>query len=814
MSKNNKAVQDSCQTMPVLPLRDIVVFPHMMVPLFIGRDISIKALDAAMEGKTQVLLVAQKIADEEQPLAENLYQIGTIINVVQLLKLPDGAVKVLVEGVGRGTIKQFVNTKNYFLAEVIQEQEIESSPSESSILKRTVKSQFDQYVKLGRKIPSELIASVLSIDESSNLTDVIAAHITLKIEDKQDLLATFDITKRLKSLIVLLEKEIDYLQIEKKIRTRVKRQMEKTQREYYLSEQKRAIEKELGEMDAASNDIDKIITRIKDAKMPQDVYEKCMSEVNKLKNMSPISAEATVSRNYLDWILSLPWYYDKPLKINLKQAEAVLEAEHFGLKEVKERILEYLAVQKRTKKIKGPVLCLVGPPGVGKTSLARSIANATGRKFLRISLGGVKDEAEIRGHRRTYIGAMPGKIIQKMAKATDKRALCLIDEIDKIGMDYRGDPAAALLEVFDPEQNYAFNDHYLEVDYDLSEVMFVATANTLDIPHALRDRLEVIRISGYTEDEKLHIATKHLIPKQLAANGLMPLEIELPSPVIKEIIRYYTRESGMRNLDREIAKICRKVVRNLASKRKVALPVTIKIDDLATYLGPKKFSSTITIKSNSIGQVKGLAWTEMGGEMLEIEAVTVPGKGKLVYTGQLGNVMKESIQAAFTVIKARAPLLGVETNYFDKNDFHIHVPEGATPKDGPSAGITMCVALASVILQLSVRSDLAMTGEITLRGEVLLIGGVKEKLLAAHRFGIKNIIIPAGNVKDLQNVPENIKKDLLIKPVEWIDEVLNEAIPGYAEKLAQHRANIEQGSQQKLTGKKIQKQLSAQSINL
>jgi ATP-dependent Lon protease len=774
---------------PVLPLRDVVVFPYMMVPLFVGRDRSIKALDIAMAADKQVLLATQKSATEDQPTPETIHQIGTVATVLQLLKLPDGTVKVLVEGVRRGKIIRFLESEAYFLADVEYVDDVGVQSRENEILVRSVKSQFDQYVKLNRKIPGEIAASVLAIEDAGRLSDIVTAHVGIKLEDKQTLLELTNITKRLEKLMALLENEIDLLQVEKKIRGRVKRQMEKTQREYYLNEQMKAIQKELGEIENSPNELDNLIKRVEKAGMTKEAKEKCDAEINKLKLMPPMSAEATVSRNYLDWMVSLPWHHSAALRINLKQAEEILEAEHFGLKEVKERILEYLAVQKRVKKLKGPILCLVGPPGVGKTSLGRSIAHATGRKFLRMSLGGVRDEAEVRGHRRTYIGAMPGKIIQKLAKVDVSNPFFLLDEIDKMAMDFRGDPAAALLEVLDPEQNHTFNDHYLEVDYDLSEIMFVATANTLDIPPALRDRLEIIRIPGYTEDEKVNIALRHLIPKQLEAAGLKASEISLPATTVQYIVRYYTREAGVRNLEREISKICRKVVKGILMKSQLHLEKPqVEIDDLEHYLGPRRYRYDISDQKDEIGQVKGLAWTEVGGEMLEIEAVTVPGKGKLIYTGQLGEVMQESIQAALTVMRERAPNLGIPKNFFEKNDIHIHVPEGATPKDGPSAGISMCTALASVLIELPVRADFAMTGEITLRGEVLPVGGIKEKLLAAHRGGVKNVIIPVENVKDLREIPDNIKQDLDIKPVRWIDEVLTYTLKGYAEQLAhQHK---------------------------
>lgn len=769
-------------SIPVLPLRDVVVYPYMVVPLFVGRERSIKALEVAMAADKQILLVTQKNATEDQPNEKSIYQVGTIATVLQLLKLPDGTVKVLVEGVKRGNIVRFIENKDYFLADVELIEDANTNDREVEIFIRSLKSQFEQYVKLNRKIPAEIMASILSIEDGSRLGDTVSAHLSIKQEEKQKLLEINSLPKRLERLMALLENEIDLLQVEKKIRGRVKRQMEKTQREYYLNEQIKAIQKELNEIENIPNEFEGIAKKIEQAGMPAEAREKCVLELNKLKAMPMQSAEATVSRNYLDVMLSLPWSKRSSAKVNLASAEKILEAEHYGLKEVKERIIEYLAVQKRVKKLKGPILCLVGPPGVGKTSLGQSIANATGRKFIRMSLGGVRDEAEIRGHRRTYIGAMPGKIIQKLAKSGVNNPLFLLDEIDKMSMDFRGDPASALLEVLDPEQNFSFNDHYLEVDYDLSKIMFVATANTLDIPPALRDRMETIRLPGYTEDEKVNIAVRHLIPKQIAAAGLKIQEIEIPSGTVQNMIRYYTREAGVRNLEREISKICRKVVKEVLLKTK-SDKARIEPDDLEHYLGVRRFRYDIADQQDQIGQVKGLAWTEVGGELLSIEAVVLPGKGKTIYTGQLGEVMQESIQAALSVVRARSGVLGVPKNFFDKHDIHIHVPEGATPKDGPSAGISMCTALVSVLTHLPVRADYAMTGEITLRGEVLPIGGVKEKLLAAHRSGIKNVIIPVENVKDLKEIPDNIKQDLLIKPVRWIDEVLSAALNGYPSRL-------------------------------
>jgi len=774
---------------PVLPLRDVVVYPFMVLPLFVGRERSIKALEVAMAADKQVLLITQKSAGEDQPKEEGLYQVGVLATILQLLKLPDGTVKVLIEGVKRAKIIRFLPNEPYFLADVgiIEDENIASRDIE--ILVRSLKSQFEQYVKLNRKIPTEILASVLAIEDGARLADTIAAHLTLKIDEKQKQLELIDLTKRLENLVGVMESEIDLLQVEKKIRGRVKRQMEKTQREYYLNEQMKAIQKELGELEEMPNEHESLSKKIEKAGMPQEAKNKCLAELNKLKMMSPMSAEATVSRNYLDWMLALPWKNRSRLRGKLSDAEKILEAEHYGLKEVKERIIEYLAVQKRVNKLKGPILCLVGPPGVGKTSLGQSIANATGRKFVRMSLGGIRDEAEIRGHRRTYIGAMPGKIIQKISKTDVCNPFFLLDEIDKMSMDFRGDPASALLEVLDPEQNHAFNDHYLEVDYDLSDVMFVATANTLEIPPPLLDRMEIIRIPGYTEDEKINIALRHLIPKQMELNGMKATEIELPKETVQYMVRYYTREAGVRNLEREISKILRKVVKEILMKTR-SKKIRVDIEDLERYIGVRRYRYDMAEQKDQIGQVKGLAWTEVGGELLNIEAIVVPGKGKTTYTGQLGEVMQESIQAALTVVRSRASMMGIPKQTFDKYDLHIHVPEGATPKDGPSAGISMCTALVSVLTHIPVRADYAMTGEITLRGEVLPVGGLKEKLLAAHRGGIKSVIIPTENVKDLKEVPDNIKKDLDIKPVRWIDEVLTYALNGYPDRLPSKNKKI------------------------
>lgn len=790
---------------PVLPLRDVVVYPFMVVPLFVGRERSIKALEVAMSADKQILVTTQKSAAEDQPTEETIYQIGTLANVLQLLKLPDGTVKVLIEGVKRGKITHFLSDQNYFLADVelIEDTNVESR--EVEILIRSLKSQFEQYVKLNRKIPTEILASVLAIEDGGRLSDTIAAHLSLKLDEKQKILEIFDLKKRLEKLVSVMESEIDLLQVEKKIRGRVKRQMEKTQREYYLNEQMKAIQKELGELEEVPNEIEALTKKIQESGMPEEAMKKCRTELNKLKMMSPMAAEATVSRNYLDWMLSLPWNKFSKLGIALNEAEKILESDHYGLHEVKERILEYLAVQKRVKKLKGPILCLVGPPGVGKTSLGQSIARATGRKFIRMSLGGIRDEAEIRGHRRTYIGALPGKIIQKISKSDVNNPFFLLDEIDKMAMDFRGDPASALLEVLDPEQNHAFNDHYLEVDYDLSDVMFVATANTLEIPPALKDRMEIIRLPGYTEAEKINIAERHLIPKQLIANGLKTSEINITSDIIQHIVRYYTREAGVRNLEREISKLLRKYIKEMMLEGKHKKKKEFEISEIEKYLGVKRFRFDVAHEKDQVGQLKGLAWTEFGGELLTIEAVTVPGKGKTIYTGHLGEIMQESIQAALTVVRARAHHFAIPKNFFEKHDIHIHVPEGATPKDGPSAGIGMCTALVSVITQIPVLANCAMTGEITLRGEILPVGGIKEKLLAAHRGNIKNVLIPQENVKDLKEIPDNIKKDLNVVPVRWIDEVLNFALVNFEDRIPGKKTKSKKIKTLVAASKKIQK---------
>ncbi len=761
---------------PVLPLRDVVVYPHMVIPLFVGRKKSIEALDAAMRANKQIFLIAQKDAEQDDPGFDDLYRVGTLATILQLLKLPDGTVKVLVEGNQRSRVEAFDEFDDTIVAQVSPlHDHCSGSDQELDILMRTAISAFDQYVKLNKRIPPEVLNSLAGIDEPGRLADTIAAHMSLKLEEKQAILEMTDVAARLEKLILLMESEVDILELEQRIRGRVKQQMEKNQREYYLNEQMKAIQKELGELDDTPNEIEELAEKIAKAGMPKEVREKTEAELNKLKMMSPMSAEATVVRNYIDWMISLPWKKRTKVSDDLKKAEEILDADHYGLEKVKERILEYLAVQQRVRKMKGPILCLVGPPGVGKTSLGRSIAKATNRKYVRMALGGVRDEAEIRGHRRTYIGSMPGKIVQNLVKVKSRNPVFMLDEIDKMAMDFRGDPASALLEVLDPEQNSAFNDHYLEVDFDLSDVMFIATANTLNIPPALLDRMEIIRLPGYTEDEKLAIAKRYLVPKQMKNNGLRPEEIHFSDGAILEIIRRYTREAGVRNLEREIASICRKVVKNLQSKpAKGTIRITTR--NLEKYLGVPRFRYGRAEETNQVGQVTGLAWTEVGGELLTIEAVVVPGKGKQIYTGKLGDVMQESIQAALTVVRSRAEVLGIDPDFYHTKDMHIHVPEGATPKDGPSAGIGMCTALVSALTGIPVRCDVAMTGEITLRGEVLPIGGLKEKLLAAHRGGIETVIIPQENEKDLAEVPANIKQNLKIVPVRWIDEVLERAL--------------------------------------
>jgi len=773
--KPSEVVEDPIILAPVLPLRDVVVYPHMVIPLFVGREKSIRALEQAMEDNKQILLVAQKSASQDDPTAEDMYRIGTLSTILQLLKLPDGTVKVLVEGVKRARILHFIGTDEYFSAQI---HTLESPPveaREAEALSRSVLAEFEQYVKMNKKVPPEILASLSSIDEPGRLADTVAAHLSIKLDQKQRILEIEDVRTRLEALIALMESELDLLQVEKRIRGRVKKQMEKSQREYYLNEQMKAIQKELGDLEDAPNEIEDLTKKIETAGMPKEAKAKATAELNKLKLMSPMSAEATVVRNYIDWLVSVPWKKRTKIRNDLAKAEEVLEADHYGLEKVKERIVEYLAVQQRVKKLKGPILCLVGPPGVGKTSIGRSIARATNRSFVRMSLGGVRDEAEIRGHRRTYIGALPGKLIQNLAKVGVRNPLYLFDEVDKMSMDFRGDPASALLEVLDPEQNNTFNDHYLEVDYDLSEVMFVTTANTLNIPPPLLDRMEVIRLAGYTEDEKLNIASRYLIPKQVLANGLSADELTIGESAIRDIVRHYTREAGVRNLEREISKICRKVVKQLVMKPSQK-KLTVTSRNLEHYLGVKRFRYGRAEEEDRIGQVTGLAWTEVGGDLLTIEAAVMPGKGKLSHTGQLGDVMQESIQAAMTVVRSRAAALGIDPEFYQKQDIHIHVPEGATPKDGPSAGVSMCTALVSVLTSVPVRSDVAMTGEITLRGEVLPIGGLKEKLLAALRGGISTVLIPEENRRDLTEIPRNIKQNLDIRPARWIDEVLEVAL--------------------------------------
>ncbi|HDS1819076.1 endopeptidase La [Pseudomonas putida] len=760
--------------LPLLPLRDVVVYPHMVIPLFVGREKSIEALEAAMTGEKQILLLAQKNPADDDPGEDALYRVGTVATVLQLLKLPDGTVKVLVEGEQRGAVERFTEVEGHIRAEVSLIDEVDAAERESEVFVRTLLSQFEQYVQLGKKVPAEVLSSLNSIEEPGRLVDTMAAHMALKIEQKQEILEIVDLATRVEHVLALLDAEIDLLQVEKRIRGRVKKQMERSQREYYLNEQMKAIQKELGDGDEGHNEVEELKKRIEAAGLPKDALTKAQAELNKLKQMSPMSAEATVVRSYLDWLVQVPWKAQSKVRLDLAKAEEILDADHYGLEEVKERILEYLAVQKRVKKIRGPVLCLVGPPGVGKTSLAESIAAATNRKFVRMALGGVRDEAEIRGHRRTYIGSMPGRLIQKMTKVGVRNPLFLLDEIDKMGSDMRGDPASALLEVLDPEQNHNFNDHYLEVDYDLSDVMFLCTSNSMNIPPALLDRMEVIRLPGYTEDEKINIAVKYLVPKQVKANGLKKEELEIDVSAIRDIIRYYTREAGVRGLERQIAKVCRKVVKEHTGQKQVK--VKVASEQLEHLLGVRKFRYGLAEQQDQIGQVTGLAWTQVGGELLTIEAVVIPGKGQLIKTGSLGDVMVESITAAQTVVRSRARSLGIAADFHEKHDVHIHMPEGATPKDGPSAGVGMCTALVSALTQIPVRADVAMTGEITLRGQVLAIGGLKEKLLAAHRGGIKTVIIPEENVRDLKEIPENIKQDLQIKPVKWIDEVLQIAL--------------------------------------
>src|SRR5215468_2616018 len=775
---------ENAVTYPLLPLRDVVVFPHMVIPLFVGRPKSIKALETAMEAGKSILLVAQKSAAKDEPSADDLYATGTVANILQMLKLPDGTVKVLVEGVQRARIDAIADLKTHYAAEARPVPPEAEESTELEAMRRAMISQFDQYVKLNKKIPPEILTSLAGIDEPGRLADTIAAHLPLKLEQKQEVLEMFDVRKRLEHLLALMETELDILQVEKRIRGRVKKQMEKSQREYYLNEQVKAIQKELGDLEEGA-DLDEMEKRIKGAHMPKEARNKAESELRKLRLMSPMSAEATVVRNYIETLLGLPWRKKSKIHSDLAKAEDVLEADHYGLEKVKERIVEYLAVQQRVDKVKAPILCLVGPPGVGKTSLGQSVARATNRKFVRMSLGGVRDEAEIRGHRRTYIGSMPGKILQNMTKVGVRNPLFLLDEVDKMGMDFRGDPSSALLEVLDPEQNHTFVDHYVEVEYDLSDVMFVATANTLNIPAPLLDRMEVIRLSGYTEDEKVHIARQYLLKKQFKANGIKDGELTVTDGALRDITRYYTREAGVRGFDRELAKISRKVIKSILTKKKDGAHVTVNSKNLDKYLGVRKYTYGIAEKENQVGQVTGLAWTEVGGELLTVEAVKLPGKGNTVTTGKLGDVMQESIKAAISVVRARAKRLGIAEDFYQNLDLHIHLPEGATPKDGPSAGISIATAITSVLTGIPVRCDVAMTGEITLRGEVLPIGGLKEKLLAAHRGGIKSVLIPQENVKDLQEIPDEVKSAIEIVPVQWFDEVLDRALERKPEPLAE-----------------------------
>lgn len=775
---------------PVLALRDVVVYPHMVIPLFVGREKSIRCLEAAMDKDKQIFLVAQKDASIDDPQTDEIYTVGTVASVLQLLKLPDGTVKVLVEGTQRAAITHYTQEDEYFAAEVEYIPSTDIDEREQDIFIRSAISQFEGYVKLNKKIPPEVLTSVSGIDEPARLADTMAAHMPIKVPEKQKVLEISDVTERLEYLMAMMEGEIDLLQVEKKIRARVKKQMEKSQREYYLNEQMKAIQKELGELDDVPDEFEGLQKKITESGMPAEAEEKAMAELKKLKMMSPMSAEATVVRSYIDTMVNVPWKKKSKVKKDLAGAQKILDADHYGLEKVKDRIIEYLAVQHRTNKLKGPILCLVGPPGVGKTSLGQSIARATGRKYVRMALGGVRDEAEIRGHRRTYIGSMPGKLIQNMTKVGVRNPLFLLDEIDKMSSDMRGDPASALLEVLDPEQNSTFADHYLEVDYDLSDVMFVATSNSFNIPGPLLDRMEVIRLSGYTEDEKLNISKQHLIPKQIKRNGLKEKEVTIEDSAIIGIIRYYTREAGVRNLEREISKLCRKAVKNILLDKGLK-HITINDENLEEYLGVQRYDYGKVEGDDRIGQVTGLAWTEVGGDLLTIESSAVPGKGKLSYTGSLGDVMKESIQAAMTVVRDRTEKLRINDDFHEKRDIHVHVPEGATPKDGPSAGIAMVTALVSSLTGNPVRSDVAMTGEITLRGEVLPIGGLKEKLLAAHRGGIKTVVIPKKNERDLKEIPENVREGLEIHPVQWIDEVLDHALAQPVERFSTDRAKSE-----------------------
>ncbi|MEG0003799.1 endopeptidase La [Comamonas sp.] len=779
----SKLLPSSSLDLPLLPLRDVVVFPHMVIPLFVGRAKSIKALELAMEGDRRIMLVAQKTASKDEPAVSDMFEVGCVCTILQMLKLPDGTVKVLVEGQQRARVEAIIDHETHFLSTVapVEVDDAAHKPSEIEALRRAVTQQFDQYVKLNKKIPAEILTSISSIDDAGRLADTIAAHLPLKLEAKQAVLDLADVKARLENLFEQLDREVDILNVDKKIRGRVKRQMEKSQRDFYLNEQVKAIQKELGEGEEGA-DLEEIEKKIRLAKMPADARKKAEAELKKLKLMSPMSAEATVVRNYIDVLTGLPWSKKTKIKHDLVNAEEVLNEDHYGLDKVKDRIMEYLAVQQRVDKVKAPILCLVGPPGVGKTSLGQSIAKATGRKYVRMALGGMRDEAEIRGHRRTYIGAMPGKVLQSLEKVGTRNPLFLLDEIDKLGMDFRGDPSSALLEVLDPEQNHAFGDHYVELDFDLSDVMFVATSNSMNIPPALLDRMEVIRLSGYTEDEKVNIAMRYLLPKQLTNNGLKEGELEVQESAIRDVVRYYTREAGVRSLERELSKICRKVVKAV-QLGKMTAPVVVTDSNLSEFLGVQKYTYGRAEQQNQVGQVVGLAWTEVGGDLLTIEAATMPGKGVITRTGSLGDVMKESVEAARTVIRSRARLLGIKDEAFEKRDIHVHVPDGATPKDGPSAGAAMCTAFVSALTGIPVRADVAMTGEITLRGEVTGIGGLKEKLLAALRGGIKTVLIPEENVKDLQDIPENVKSGLEIVPVRWVDQVLKHALERMPEPL-------------------------------
>ena len=794
MSNEDKPVT-TAQQLPFLPLRGVVVYPQIVHPLFVARPKSIAALKAAMAADKRVVLAAQKKHSEDNPTEDDVYDIGTVASVLQLMHVNDGTVKVLVEGVERVKIRKLHFNDDYYVAESSPISGSVAEEKDTEILVRSLLSQFDQYVQLSKKISPEVMTSITSIDDPSRLIDTIATHMSLQLEEKQNILELAKLKPRIEHLMALIEAEIDVFQVEKRIRGRVKKQMEKSQREYYLNEQMKAIQKEMGELEDVPNEAEELARKIEDAGMPKEAKEKAQAELNKLKMMSPMSSEASVVRTYLDWMVNIPWKKKSKIRSDLNKAQEILEADHYGLKEVKERILEYLAVQKRVKKLKGPILCLVGPPGVGKTSLGESIARATGRKFVRMALGGVRDEAEIRGHRRTYIGSLPGKVIQKLAKIGVKNPLILLDEVDKMGMDHRGDPASALLEVLDPEQNNSFNDHYLEVDYDLSDVMFICTSNSMNIPGPLLDRMEVIRLPGYTEDEKLNIASRYLVPKQQKNNGLKDNEVEFPDKALLELIRHYTREAGVRGLEREISKVCRKVVKERSmsddektKKKGKEESIVIDTESLEHYAGVKKYDYGKADEQDVVGQVNGLAWTQVGGELLTIEAVATPGKGKTTMTGSLGDVMQESIQAALTVVRSRASGLGIAENFHEKKDLHVHVPEGATPKDGPSAGIGMCTAIVSVLTGTPVRKDVAMTGEITLRGQVLSIGGLKEKLLAAHRGEIKTVIIPKDNERDLKEIPDNIKADLEIKPVKWIDEVLDIALQYMPEPIVDNKS--------------------------